>query len=1010
MLDVVAADAAIRALLSRHWDVAGTLVPLPGEHDANFRVTAPDGRGYLLKLHAAGTADAEAEMQAAVLAHLAARDPGLPVQRAVPAGDGRLVVAVEVAGRRRLARLTAWLDGTMWADRTGIGDEVRAGLGAMLGRLDRALADFRHPAAARAYAWDLLRAAEQRDALGWIPDPDSRTAATAILDRFAAEIVPQLAACPRQVLHNDANDRNLLLDAEGRIAGLVDFGDMVETARVSEIAVAAAYAAIGAPDPVAAILPLVAAYHEANPLEQQEIDVIHELVLARLAVSLCMAARQSRAAPDNAYLLVSQDDVRATLARFAAQDRHLARMRIREACGLAPNPAAPGIVRWLEANAHRFAPVLETRPAADQVAILDWDRHGANAGILEELTDPAALSAWCERQLAQGGATVGIGRYREDRPVYRAAHFETPDPAERRSIHLGLDLFAPAGTPIRAPIDGVVEAVGDEPAAGGFGGHLLLRHATDDGTPFWTLYGHLRPTSLAGLAPGRAVAAGDRIAVLGDLAENGHWPPHLHLQLLTHLLEMGVGIWGVAPKSQLEVWESISPDPNIVAGIPASCSAVPDRTPARLRQLRRRVVGRSLSLSYRDPLKIVGGRGARLIDEAGREWLDMVNNVAHVGHGHPRVVAAAQAQMARLNTNTRYLHDHLVEYARRLTATLPAPLSVCFLVNSGSEANDLAIRLARAHTGRHDLLTLDHAYHGHLTSLIEISPYKFAGPGGQGRPSHVHVCEMPDLYRGRFRAGDPEVGARYAEDVGRQAAAARARGGVAAFFCESILGCGGQLVLPDGYLKAAYAHVRAAGGLCVADEVQVGFGRAGSHMWAFETQGVVPDIVTMGKPIGNGHPMAAVVTTPEIAAAFANGMEYFNTFGGNPVSAAIGLAVLDVIRDERLMHHAAVIGARMVDGLRDLSERHPMIGNVRGLGLFLGVEMVRDRRTLEPAAPELSALVEAMKTRHGILLSTEGPHHNVLKIKPPLAFDAADCDRFLAALGGELNRLELTSV
>ena len=997
MLDLVAADAAIRDLLSRHWGLAGTLSPLPGEHDANLRLVTPDGRAFLLKIHAEGMAEGEADMQAAVLAHLAACDPTLPVQQVVPAGDGRLVVAAEIAGARRLARLTAWLDGTVWADHPGIDDGMRADLGTMLGRLDRALADFSHPAAARTYAWDLQQAAGQRDALGWIADPDSRAAATAILDRFVHEIGPVLAEAPRQVLHNDANDRNLLLDAEGRITGLVDFGDMVETARVSEVAVAAAYAATGAPDPVGAILPLVAAYHEANPLEPREIDLVHDLVLARLAVSLCMAARQSRAAPENAaYLQVSQEDVRATLARFVAQDRHLARMRIREACGLAPNPAAPGIVRWLEANAHRFAPVIAPRPAPDQVA------------ILERLAGPEALSAWCAAELAQAGATVGIGRYREDRPVYRAPHFEMPDPAERRSIHLGLDLFAPAGTPVQAPIDGVVEAVGDAQAPGDYGGTLLLRHETGDGTPFWTLYGHLRPASLAGLAPGQAVGAGDRIAALGDLAENGHWPPHLHFQLLTHLLDMGAGIWGVAPKSQLEVWESISPDPNIVAGIPAACAVVPDRPAGRLRQLRRRVVGRSLSLSYREPLKIVGGRGARLIDDAGGEWLDMVNNVAHVGHGHPRVAAAAQAQMARLNTNTRYLHDHLVEYARRLTATLPEPLSVCFLVNSGSEANDLAIRLARAHTGRRDLLTLDHAYHGHLTSLIEISPYKFAGPGGQGLAPHVHVCEMPDLYRGRFRAGDPEAGVRYAQDVGRKVAAAGAQGGVAAFFCESILGCGGQLVLPDGYLAAAYAQVRAAGGLCVADEVQVGFGRAGSHMWAFETQGVVPDIVTMGKPIGNGHPMAAVVTTPAIAASFANGMEYFNTFGGNPVSAAIGLAVLDIIRDERLMHRAATIGARMVAGLRRLAGRHALIGDVRGLGLFLGVEMVRGRVTQEPAAKELSALVEAMKTRHGILLSTEGPHHNVLKIKPPLAFDEADCDRFLGALDEELGRAAIS--
>ena len=299
------------------------------------------------------------------------------------------------------------------------------------------------------------------------------------------------------------------------------------------------------------------------------------------------------------------------------------------------------------------------------------------------------------------------------------------------------------------------------------------------------------------------------------------------------------------------------------------------------------------------------------------------------------MVRAAAAQMAALNTNTRYLHPLLVTYARRLAATCPDPLSVVFLVNSGSEANDLALRLARAHTGRRDVVVLDQAYHGHLSSLVEISPYKFGGPGGAGRPAHVHVAPLPPA--------DP------------RADAVRARleeAPAAAFFAEPLPGVAGQVVPPDGYLAAAFAHAREAGAVCVADEVQIGFGRVGSHFWAFEAQGVVPDIVTAGKPIGNGHPLGAVITTPEIARSFETGMEYFNTFGGNPVSCAAGLAVLDVIADERLQARAARLGAVLLDGLRSLAERQPLIGDVRGRGLFLGVELVRDRATREPAAAE----------------------------------------------------------
>ncbi|HTS28079.1 MAG TPA: aminotransferase class III-fold pyridoxal phosphate-dependent enzyme [Bryobacteraceae bacterium] len=426
-----------------------------------------------------------------------------------------------------------------------------------------------------------------------------------------------------------------------------------------------------------------------------------------------------------------------------------------------------------------------------------------------------------------------------------------------------------------------------------------------------------------------------------------------------------------------------------------ACGLDAPPTPGALLVSRRKHLGPSLSISYREPLHIIRGWRQYLCDSGGRAYLDCVNNVAHVGHCHPRVARAASEQMALLNTNTRYLHEHLAAYLERLTATLPGPLSVVYLVCSGSEANELALRLARAHTGREGVIVVETAYHGNTNALIDISPYKFDGPGGRGRPAHVTVVPMPDVYRGRHRKADS--GARYAEYVASAAMAAPP----AAFFCESALSCAGQVMLPAGYLRNAYDAVRAAGGVCVADEVQTGFGRAGSHFWMFETQGVVPDIVTLGKPIGNGHPMGAVITTPEIAASFANGMEYFNTFGGNPVSCAVGLAVLDVIRDEGLQENARDAGEYLLKGLKDLAGRHPLIGDVRAQGLFLGFELVRDRETLEPAADEASEIVNRMKER-GILLSTDGPLHNVIKIKPPLVFGRADADLLVDGLDGVL--------
>jgi 4-aminobutyrate aminotransferase-like enzyme len=409
-------------------------------------------------------------------------------------------------------------------------------------------------------------------------------------------------------------------------------------------------------------------------------------------------------------------------------------------------------------------------------------------------------------------------------------------------------------------------------------------------------------------------------------------------------------------------------------------------------------IGPSLSIAYRRPLHIVRGWRQHLYDADGQRYLDAVNNVAHVGHAHPRVNDAAARQANLLNTNTRYLHENLLRYAERLSATLPHPLSVCYFVCSGSEANELALRLARAHTRRRGVVVIGGAYHGNTSSLIELSPYKFDGPGGEGAPAHVRVAALPDGYRGSYRGSGEETGTRYAASV-RDALASLDEAGIpaGAFFCEPMPGCGGQIVFPDSYLRQAYAHARAAGAVCVADEVQTGFGRAGTHFWAFETQDVVPDIVTLGKPIGNGHPLGAVVTTPEIAASFDNGMEYFNTFGGNPVSCATGLAVLDVIADERLQDNARVVGARMLEGLTELAERHALIGDVRGLGLYIGVELVLDRESRTPAGTHASYIANRMRD-HGILLSTDGPDHNVLKVKPPMVLDVADAHRLVGAL------------
>ncbi|TMS02162.1 Ethanolamine-phosphate phospho-lyase [Larimichthys crocea] len=427
-------------------------------------------------------------------------------------------------------------------------------------------------------------------------------------------------------------------------------------------------------------------------------------------------------------------------------------------------------------------------------------------------------------------------------------------------------------------------------------------------------------------------------------------------------------------------------------------------------ELRKRHIGPSCKIHFsHDPIKIVQAKGQYMYDEKGQQYLDCINNVAHVGHCHPDVVKAGAQQMELLNTNSRFLHDNLVLYAQRLQATLPDKLSVCYFVNSGSEANDLALRLARQYTGHKDIITLENAYHGHVSSLIDISPYKFHQLSDAEQNQFVHVAQSPDVYRGKYRADHPDPATAYAEEVEDIIQRAHEKGGkIAAFIAESLQSCGGQVIPPAGYFQQVAKHVRKAGGVFIADEVQVGFGRVGTHFWAFQLQGedFVPDIVTMGKPIGNGHPMSCVVTTKEVAEAFMlSGMEYFNTFGGNPVSCAIGLAVLDVIVKEDLQGNALRVGRYLTNLLEKQKEKHPLVGDIRGRGLFIGLELVKDRLKLTPATAEAQEVIYKLKEEH-ILLSADGPHRNVLKFKPPLCFTTEDADLAVEKIDHILTELE----
>jgi 4-aminobutyrate aminotransferase-like enzyme/Ser/Thr protein kinase RdoA (MazF antagonist) len=993
-----------------HLDTVAT--PLTSERDQNFLLAAPSGERSVLKIANALEQVHVLDAQQAAMRRVASHAAFVP--QPIENVHGALTHTVRGAdGRSHLAWAITHLPGRPLGALRHRPASLLENFGEAVATLGGALAGFDHPAIHRDFHWDLANASlvigEYRPL---ITEATLGHAIDAIAGRFGTHVRPLLATLPRRAIHNDLNDYNVLVTGElagsdeVRVSGIVDFGDMVYSYAVGDLAIAAAYMMLDADDPLVALAALVRGYVRVAPLAYDELRALFGLAAMRLCMSACLAAHQRLVRPDNEYLDVSQAAIRRTVPGLARIPFALATALVRAAAGLEPSPTADRVRAWLVHHSTRFAPVMPFDLRAEPVLVLDLSIDSPMVSAEPAQNAEPLLTARVNGAMRESGVRVAIGRYDEPRLLYSSPLFAAEGPLEeRRTIHLGVDIFADAGTTVYAPIAGTIHAFAYNGAALDYGGVIILRHTTDDGTPFFSLYGHLSRASLDGLVAGRTVGAGEALASLGTPDENGGWTPHLHFQLFTDLLDLGTDVPGVARASQRAAWRSICPDPNLVVGVPGD--RFPPLAPDESETLaaRRRLFGHNLSIAYRDPLKIVRGWRQYLFDDVGRRYIDAYNNVPHVGHAHPRVVAAAQRQMALLSTNTRYLSDVVNAYAERLTATLPAPLSVCFLVNSASEANELAMRLTRAYTGRRDMIVLEAAYHGNTTGLIDLSPYKHAGPGGTGAPEWVHAVPIPDVYRGAYKASDPDAGAKYAAIVTRTIERlAERRRGIGGFIAETCPSVGGQIVFPPGYLAEVYGVVRAAGGLCIADEVQTGLGRMGTSFWAFEDQGVVPDIVVMGKPLGNGHPIGAVVTTPEIAAAFDNGMEFFSTFGGNTVSCAIGLAVLDVLRDEALQSHARRVGDRLLDALRPFVDRHELVGDVRGSGLFLGVELVRDRETLEAAGAEASYVANRMR-EVGILLGTDGPYHNVVKIRPPMPFNEEDADLLVGALDRVLAEL-----
>ena len=940
--------------------IDGVATPLGSNQETNLRIRAGSGDFVLKIANPAFGADV-LDLQNRAMMHVASANTGLAVPVPVAALDGDDLVRVPIRGTDHHVRLLTFVAGDMFSDAEYLGDDALGQFGALAARLSAALSTFEHPAADRTLQYDTRHAARVVEALaGSVADPDRRAAATDLSDRAWAALDPLVGELRSQVVHADLADYNVVAqrDDAGRLSptGVIDFGDVVRSWLVADLSTAITSLLVRERrSPLLDACAVVAGFHALTPLTEAEIAALWPLVAARSTVLATSVDDILAADPGNHYAREEQPLDWLILRRAAAVPFALAEAALRRTVGLDSGPTAAAVARWRPDRAvvelPADAPVIDVSVTTALLPDDTW-------------TDPAATRAALDTALAGGSAVAGGGG---------CLPFTRRDSAdETPSVHLGVDAFLRAGTPVHAPSAGVVVSATD--------GVVVLRCGDVDVT-------------LAALAPtvgaGDAVAAGDLVGCVIEVpAELNPLPAHVHLQIAP----AGVAAPGLVEPSLAAAWQSVSPEPWALLGRdpPAAPPTPADELIAR----RDRVVARVQQHYYAHPPRIERGWRQHLIDTSGRAYLDMVNNVAVLGHSHPAVTAAASRQFGLLNTNSRFSYDGIVSYAERIVELLPDPLDTVLFVNSGSEAVDLALRIVRNFTGRTDIICLAGGYHGWSTATDEISTSLNDNPNAAAtRPPWVHPAPMPNLYRGEHRG--PDAADRYADAV-RDILAGLPEG-PAAFVAEPLSGNAGGVELPPGYLPQVYQAVRAAGGLVISDEVQIGYGRTGSDFWGFQLHGVVPDVITMAKAAGNGHPIGFVVTRREIAERFAAQGSFFSSVGGSPVSCAVGIAVLDTIRDEDLQGNAARVGARLSAGLGALKQRHPLIGYVHGRGLYQGIELVRDPDTRAPATAAATAICERLR-ESGVIEHATGDHSNVLKVKPPLCITEQSADFFLERL------------
>ncbi|MFV8050126.1 aminotransferase [Mycobacterium sp. 48b] len=949
-------DSHARDILAAHFGLDAGVKSLGSQQDKNFLVG--DGDSIIGVLKIANPAFNQIELTAQELAAdlIAAAEPGLRIAQSLPNRRGEKLTAVTGLGSGRpdgtaYVRLLRHLPGGTLIESGYLPPATVAELGTLAGRVSRALAGFEHPGLDRILQWDLRFGAEVVHRLASHVDDDAaRSRLLAVADQAWARIEPLADALPRQAVHMDLTDANVVVshDIGGVVHpdGIIDLGDLSDSWAIGELAITLSSVLQHPGGDPTSVLPGVRAFHAIRPLSVAEAEALWPLLVLRTAVLIVSGAHQTGFDPDNDYLTEQSDGEWQMFERATSVPMDVMTALIKADLGLASPPPPVRVTRPMCAPPRSVA-TLDLSAAADD---LD-DAFIAGGWVRPDVEDELARAA------IDDGAGLVVTAFGQPR-ISRAPALSQAEPPV---VPTGVSIWPADRLELTAPFEGEV---------------------IDRSSDAVTFRGAEYELTLTGIGSG----SGDSDHVLGT-AEPGRWT-HVALRPVgaPHAPELTTP--GLAPG-----WLACVRDPRPLLGLEPL-----DTEPADVDLMARRdrAFAPVQEHYYRRPPRIERGWRHFLMSTSGRCYLDMVNNVTVLGHAHPRVAAAAARQLRKLNTNSRFNYASVVEFSERLAGLLPEPLDTVFLVNSGSEASDLALRLAIAAASRPDVVAMREAYHGWTYGTDAVSTSTADNPNAlTTRPDWVHTVESPNSFRGKYRGG--EVG-RYATDAVAQIEELIAAGRApAAFICETVYGNAGGMALPDGYLRQIYATVRGAGGYAVADEVQVGYGRLGEWFWGFQQQGVVPDIVSMAKSVGNGYPLGAVVTSREIAEAFRSQGYFFSSTGGSPLSCAIGMTVLDVLSSEGLQANAARVGAHLKSRLEELATRHPIIGTVHGVGLYLGVEMVRDAQTLEPATEETALICDRM-LELGVIIQPTGDHQNILKTKPPLCIDVEAADFYADAL------------